>query len=247
MLKLLHGAEPFLWQAGRRGALLIHGFTGSPSEMRLLGEHLHRAEYTVFAPRLCGHGTTPEDMASTSWHHWYGSVLDAYHLLSSLCDEIVVIGLSMGGLLALELAVNQQVSKVISLSAPIYIAEKRLPWLPVAALFTSFVPKRRKPIAGIDSRYSVCYKRTPLKSVKSLLKLIRHVSGQLAQVTQPLLIVQSRAERTVVPASAQFIYDHVLTDCKKLVWLEKSGHIVTLDRERETVFAEIDQFLIETD
>ena len=247
MLKLLHGAEPFLWLAGKKGALLIHGFTGSPSEMRLLGEHLHKVGYTILAPRLCGHGTTPEDMASTSWNHWYSSVLDAYHLLASLCDEVIVIGLSMGGLLALELAVNQQVSKVISLSAPIYIAEKRLPWLPVVALFTNFVPKRRKIIAGLDARYSVCYKRTPLQSVKSLLQLIRHVSRQLPHVTQPLLIVQSRAEKTVVPASAQFIYDHVRTDCKKLVWLEKSGHIVTLDSERETVFAEIDQFLFETD
>lgn len=246
-MKVLHGAEPFLWPAGKKGALLIHGFTGSPSEMRLLGEHLHKEEYTVFAPRLCGHGTTPEDMASTSWNHWYSSVLDAYLLLTGMCDEIVVIGLSMGGLLALELAVNQQVSKVISLSAPIFIAEKRLPWLPVAALFTNFVPKRRKVIVGLDSRYSVCYKRTPLQSVKSLLKLIKHVRGQLAYVAQPLLIVQSRAEKTVVPASAQFIYDHALTDCKKLVWLEKSGHIVTLDSERETVFAEIDQFLLETD
>jgi carboxylesterase len=246
-LKVLHGAEPFFWPAGKKGVLLIHGFTGSPSEMRLLGEHLHKAEYTVLAPRLCGHGTTPEDMASTSWNHWYGSVLDAYHLLTAMCNEIIVIGLSMGGLLALELAVNQQVSKVVSLSAPIYLAEKRLPWLPLAALFTNFIPKRRKAIAGLDSRYSVCYKLTPLQSVKSLLKLIKHVRGQLSHMAQPLLIIQSRAEKTVVPASAQFIYDHVLTDCKKLVWLEKSGHLVTLDSERETVFAEIDQFLLETD
>ncbi len=246
-MKVLHGAEPFFWPAGKKGVLLIHGFTGSPSEMRLLGEHLHKEEYTVFAPRLCGHGTTPEDMASTSWNHWYGSVLDAYHLLNAMCDEIIVIGLSMGGLLALELAVNQQVSKVISLSAPIYLAEKRLPWLPLAALFTNYVPKRRKAIAGLDPRYSVCYRLTPLQSVKSLLKLIKHVRRQLSQVAQPLLIIQSRAEKTVVPASAQFIYDHVLTDCKKLVWLEKSGHLVTLDSEHETVFAEIDQFLLETD
>ncbi len=246
-MKVLTGAEPFLLFGGKKGALLIHGFTGSPSEMRLLGDHLHRENYTVMAPRLSGHGTTPEDMAGTCWQHWYSSVLDAYHLLAAYCDEIVVIGLSMGGLLALELAVNEIVSKIICLSVPIYIAEKRLPFLPFAALFADFIPKRRKAIAGLDRRYSVCYQRTPLKSVKSLLKLIEHVRGQLSHVTLPLLIVQSRVERTVVPASAQFIYDHVQAHPKKLVWLKKSGHIVTLDIERDKVFAEIDQFLTEND
>lgn len=247
LLKILPGAEPFLLPGSKKGALLIHGFTGSPSEMRLLGEHLHRENYTVLAPRLAGHGTTPEDMACTSWRHWYSSVLDAYYLLAAQCDEIVVIGLSMGGLLALELAVNESVQKVISLSAPIYIAEKRLPWLPVASLFANFVPRRRKPMAGVDACYSVCYQRTPLKSLKSLLELIGHVRGELDKVSQPLLIIQSRAEKTVVPKSAQFIYDHVLGEQKKIVWLKKSGHIVTLDMERETVFKEIDQFLTETD
>ena len=246
-MKILDGAEPFLWPGGRKGVLLIHGFTGSPSEMKLLGEHLHKADYTVLAPLLCGHGTTPEDLENTSWKHWYKSVLDAYQRLKLLCDEIIVIGLSMGGLLALELAFNHPVHKVVSLSTPIYIADKRLPWLPFVALFKKFVPKRRRTIAGVDPSYSVGYKQTPLRSVKSLLNLIRHVSERLTQVTQPLLIIQSRAEKTVMPASAQFIYDHTRTNYKKLVWLEKTGHIITLDSERETVFAEIDQFLLETD
>jgi carboxylesterase len=101
LLKILPGAEPFLLPGSKKGALLIHGFTGSPSEMRLLGEHLHRENYTVLAPRLAGHGTTPEDMACTSWRHWYGSGLDAYPFLAAPSGGNFLVWLFLCGLVAL--------------------------------------------------------------------------------------------------------------------------------------------------
>jgi carboxylesterase len=239
----MEGAEPFFLPGGESGVLLIHGFTGSPAEMGLLGEFLHKEGYTVLAPRLCGHGTTVEEMANTKWPHWYSSVEDAYHILKSICSRVAVVGLSMGGLLAFKLGTEYQVDKIVSLSTPIFIADKRLDMLPVYRMFRDFVPKKRKQFADIAPRYTVGYNSTPLSSLSSLLDLIRYIDMLLSTIHVPMLIIQGRQDHTVQPRSAEYIYDKVASDDKTLVWLEKSGHIITLDIEREQVFREVAEFL----
>ncbi|VBB07540.1 serine aminopeptidase s33 [Lucifera butyrica] len=242
-MAIIRGAEPFILPGGSRGALLIHGFTGAPSEMRLLGEFLHNKGFTVLAPRLCGHGTSPEEMARTQWPHWYSAVEDGFHILTGLCSEIVVVGLSMGGLLGLKLTAEYpSITKVVSLSTPIRIADKRLPLLPLYRVFRDYAPKKRRRLK-VDPFYSVCYETTPLKSLSSLLELIRHVDKLLPLIDRPALIMQSRVEHTVRPESAQHIYQRLGSKEKKLIWLEKSGHIVTLDVEKEQVFETIAEFL----
>ena len=242
-MSIMEGAEPFFFSGGDCGVLLIHGFTGSPAEVRLLGEFLHRKGYTVLAPRLCGHGTTVEDMANTKWPHWYSSVEDAYHILKARCTSIAVIGLSMGGLLAFKLTAEYQMNKIVSLSAPIFIADKRLDMLPVYRMFRAFVPKKRKVYVDIGPQYSVGYTATPLSSLSSLLELIEHTDSLLSTITVPLLIVQGHRDHTVEPRSAEYIFHKVASEEKHLLWLEKSGHLVTIDIEREYVFQKIAEFL----
>jgi carboxylesterase len=240
----MEGAEPFLLLGGDQGVLLIHGFTGSPAEVRLLGEYLHNKGFTVLAPRLCGHGTTVEEMSKTKWSHWYSAVEDSYHILKSLCKSIIVVGLSMGGLLALKLGAEYSVDKLVSLSTPIYIVDKRVNMLPMYRMFREYVPKKRKVFMDIDPLYSVGYNATPLSSLSSLVELIQHVDMLLPSITAPLLIIQARSEHTVQPRSASYIYDRVGSKEKKLTWLEKSGHIVTLDVDREQVFREITEWIM---
>lgn len=242
-MPIMKGAEPFLLPGGENGVILVHGFTGAPSEMRLTGEFLNNLGYTVLAPRLPGHGTTPEEMANTAWPHWYGNVEDGYHLLAGICSNVSAVGLSMGGLLTLKLASEYPINRLAVLSTPIYIAHQRLRLLPLYRMFTNFVPKKRKRLPGIGEDYSITYEATPLSSLASLLSLIKHIQVLLPSITVPTLIVQSPKEHTVKPESAQYIYDRLGSTEKKLVWLKKSGHIVTLDVERDTVFREISQFL----
>ncbi|XEQ94171.1 Carboxylesterase [Sporomusa carbonis] len=237
------GAEPFFLPGGEKGVLLVHGFTGSPSEMRLLGEYLNNLGYTVLAPRLPGHGITPEEMAKTVWPHWYGSVEDGYHFLTGVCSNIAAVGLSMGGLLTLKLGSEYPLSKLAVLSTPIYIANKRLKLLPVYRMFTNYVSKQRRRLPETGQLYSVSYDVTPLNSLASLLELIKHVDKLLPAITIPALVIQSKKEHTVKPESAQYIYDKLGSQEKQLVWLNKSGHIITLDMERDYVFQEISRFL----
>lgn len=239
----MEGAQPFFLPGDDRGVLLIHGFTGSPAEMGLLGESLHKEGYTVIAPRLCGHGTSVEEMANTKWPHWYSSVEDAYHMLKGICSSIAVVGLSMGGLLALKLGREYQIEKVVSLSTALFISDKRLHMLPLYRMFRDYAPKKRKKYADIPEKYTVCYDLTPLRCVGSLLELIQQVDELLPTVTSELLIMQGRQDHTVQPRSAQYIYDRVASKEKNIVWLEESGHVITIDIEREQVFTEVSKFL----
>ncbi|EAX46927.1 Carboxylesterase [Thermosinus carboxydivorans Nor1] len=241
-MAIIRGAEPFLLPGGDYGVLLVHGFTGSPAEMRLGGQYLHARGYTVLAPRLCGHGTNEREMRLTAWPHWYSAVEDGYHLLRGLCRKVAAVGLSMGGLLVLKLAAEYPVDKVVSLSAPIYLADRRLPLLPAYRLFRRYIPKKRKRY-DVDPIYTVGYDRMPLDCLTSLLELIKHVDKLLPVITAPALVIQSQAEHTVRPESARHIINRLGSVDKRLIWLGRSGHVVTLDVERDEVFAQIDAFL----
>src|SRR5271154_1300134 len=104
---ILPGAEPFSATGGAYGALVVHGFTGSPQSMRGLAEALAAAGHAVELPRLPGHGTAIEDMLTTGWEDWTATVQAAYRELAARCDQVVVAGLSMGGTLAIWLALQQ--------------------------------------------------------------------------------------------------------------------------------------------
>ncbi|MBP2633565.1 MAG: Carboxylesterase [Firmicutes bacterium] len=246
MAAILDGAEPFILSGGRRGVLLVHGFTGTPAEMFLLGKYLNKQGYTVLAPRLCGHGTNYAEMATTDWVNWYHSVCDGYYLLKSICEEIDVVGLSMGGILSLKLAMENKLNKVVTLSTPIHIANRGVDLLPpIEECAGKYVPKKRRKFSDVAQQYCISYDRTPIACVHHLLSVIKLVSEQLGQLKNRLLVVQSTNDHTVIPDSANFIYDNAGSEKKELLWLEESGHLVTLDLEREKVFEKIVNFLKE--
>ena len=118
---LIAGGESFFIKGGSSGVLLIHGFTGLPAELFLLGEFLNRQGFTVLCMRLAGHGTDENDLMRTTKGDWFNSVLDGLAILRGACDEIFVVGHSMGGLLTLKLASERDVAKIVTLAAPIFI------------------------------------------------------------------------------------------------------------------------------
>ena len=239
------GAEPFLLQGSSKGVLLIHGFTGSPSEMILLGNHLYKQGYTVLGVRLAGHGTTVEEMAHTSWREWYHSACDGYHLLRGICEEIYVVGLSMGALLAMQVGFNFPVKKVVSMSAPIFIAnERNLRFLPpLERSIGKYQRKNRRALPELAKRYNVSYAKMPLVCVHQLLDVIKDTKAILPDMKKPILIVQSENDHTVKAESGTYIYDNVGSEDKEFFKLELSGHLVTLDVEHDKLFSKIDEFL----
>ena len=103
-MPVMPGAESYSHDGNSTGVLLCHGFTGSPQSLRPWAEYLADAGLSVSLPRLPGHGTTWQEMARTRWEDWYAEVSRAFEELRGRSDQIFVMGLSMGGCLALRLA-----------------------------------------------------------------------------------------------------------------------------------------------
>ena len=238
--------EPFTFNAGESavGILLLHGWTGSPPEMQPLGAALAAQGWTVHGPLLPGHGTRPEDMLTVNERDWIAAAAAAYTALAAECETVFVGGLSMGGLLALDLGATlpRPPAGIIAMSAPIYITDWRRHLAPAAPLLTRFQPWSHKEAVRHDVDPTTAsrlwdYRRYPTISGHHIVRLMNRVRARLPQVRAPLLVMQGRQDRTVVPASAQYIYDHVASPDKTLVWWERSAHCITVDAERAAVWS----------
>lgn len=235
--------DPFYYQGNMEiGILLIHGFTGSPAEMRLLGNYLHQSGYTVYAPLLAGHGKTPEEMSRTDKEDWWKSVKEAYDFLKNDgYKKIIAIGLSMGGVLALKLAIEEKLLAVVPMNAPIFVHDKRMGWSRWLKYIKAYKVKTKKE-KHIEEHLA-SYDRTPIACVESLYSLIKEVKKSLAKVTIPIQVMQGKKDETVMFESANYIFEHVQSSENEIKWYEKSTHIMTLDREKEKVFEDILLFM----
>jgi carboxylesterase len=245
MTRLLAGGEPFLLSSGRIGCLLIHGFTGTPAEMRPLGIHLNEQGFTALGIRLFGHATRPADMIRARRGDWLADVEAGLDMLRGACDKVAAIGLSMGGLLALWAGSQAAVEAVVCLSTP--LAMPHSGQLRFARALSRLVPYVSKGIPDWHDPEAaaghVTYPVYPTRAAAELRDLIRDVRQTLPKVQVPLLVVQARGDRAVPPDSMAIILENVASADKQSLWLEDSGHVITRDRQRETVFATASAFL----
>ncbi len=232
---------------GDRGCLLLHGFTGTPLEMVPLAEALAQDGFTVHAARLAGHGTSPEELARTTREDWIGSARDAYHGLKARCQSVAVGGLSMGGAIALHLAATEDPAAVVTMATPVrlrpllhHLARAVRPVMPYVPVLVRVGPRSSEALA-----YRASYPRIPLGATGDLSVLFDRTRELLPQVRAPLLVVQGRRDWVVPPGSAEVICAQVSSEVRRLVWLTRSGHLVTLDRDREILFDEVRRFLSE--
>jgi carboxylesterase len=228
---------------GPRGALLIHGFAGTPPELRRLGELLAANGFRCHAPVLPGHGTTPQELEQTRWQDWAGCVAAAFDDLASECDHVVVAGQSMGGTLALDLAAHDlRVRAVASLAAPIWLSGPLAPLLP---LIKRVVRWHRAgddvdlwhPDA-VDELHS--YGLRPTRSINELRRLCAVVRNELPEIRAPVLVVHGERDRSIDPRCAREIARRLIgAEAVKLELLPRSGHAISVDVDRDTVNAEI--------
>jgi carboxylesterase len=237
-MPVLPGAEPYSHEGGPTGVLLCHGFTGCPQSLRPWAEHLAQAGLTVSLPRLPGHGTTWQEMARTRWEDWYAEVDRAFDELHATTDEIFVMGLSMGGCLALRLAeLHGPAVSGLVLVNPSVTAETKLFLL--APVLKLVVPT----LAGVASDIKkpgiteLAYDRVPVKAAATLHGLWRITQQQLGQVTQPVLVYRSPSDHVVGPANLEILRRALPASQLEVRECPDSYHVATLDNDAETIFA----------
>ena len=252
MPQIIPTAEPFfmLGDPSKPACLLVHGFTGTPKEMRWMGEYLHQRGHTCLGIRLTGHATQPEAMIRSRWTDWVASVEGGYHLLRGVSKDIFMIGLSMGGILSLLTCTWLPVQGVISLSAPARLPRDVPAWLlEFASLFVKSHPKTNGPPGSgwfdkVAYQEHVAYPRNPVRSAAELKKLMLEMHKALPQVTVPVLLMHSRDENYVTPENLETIYNGLVNVSDKTkLYITGSGHVLPRDASREQVFKAAVEFI----
>jgi carboxylesterase len=252
MNRIIPTAEPFflMGKPDKPACLLIHGFTGTPKEMRWMGEFLNQQGYTCLGVRLAGHATRPEDMVRSRWSDWTTSVEDGYHLLRGVCDRIFLIGLSMGGILALLMSTRLPVKGVVAMSTPHRLPVDYPLW--TMRLMSTFMKYRPKGSAEPGSGWfdptawtdHISYPQNPVRSGVELKLLILAMQRALPDVKVPVLLIHSKDDAYVVWENMEGIYQGLLnaSDKTKLT-ISGSGHVLPRDAARQQVFQSTLEFL----
>jgi len=196
--------------------------------------------------RLAGHGTTPEDMARTGWRDWVASAEEGLRELESLCEQVFVAGLSMGGLITLHLAAHHPLAGIVAMAAPAYITDWRFRFLPLAQYFIRWVtPDIESDLTDSEAEKRLSsYRVLPVRCIVSLGQLMRLARRELPQVKAPALIMQGEKDHHVPVDSARVIFEELGTAEKEIVWWPNSGHCITVDSEREAVWARAHEFIV---
>ncbi len=243
-ITILPGAEPFFAEGNKVGVLVSHGFTGSPQSMRFLAEGYAKAGYSVALPRLTGHGTSVEDMAQARSGQWVNDLASGLNWLKERCDTFFITGLSMGGTLTVVMAgiyagLFKGIIPINGLIHPNNPDMATIAFLPEAPAVLPAIGGDIKAPGGIE----LAYKGIPTPAIRELLALTAAANELLPRITCPALIITSREDHVVPPVNADYILNKLGSTDKRILWLENSYHVATLDNDKELILEESLKFV----
>lgn len=232
---VIQNAEEFHFPGNSIGVLISHGFTGTTQSMYYLGKRIAEQGYTVYGPRLAGHGTHSEDMEKATYQDWITNMETGLKKLTETCSEIFVAGLSMGGTLTLYLAERHpKISGIIVINAATELPDMQ-------DYYRELINKDVRFVEGIGSDIKqegieeLAYEQTPVKAMGELVALMDIVKRDLNKITAPAIIFSSTVDHVVPPENSKEIHKNISSDEKNLVRLENSYHVATLDHDKDII------------
>lgn len=250
--------DPFDFVGGADdvGVVCIHGFTGSPYEMRYLGQALAADGMSVRGPALPGHNTSLDDLDGTRWEDWAGAVEAEVRMMCDRHRRVAVVGQSLGGLLALHVAaaLGDRLSAVVSLAAPLWLdglGGRVARWLTSPHQTTRervlrWAPRLPK-LGGSDvldaaaKAENPSYRAVPTRALGELLAFMPVVDAELPQIAAPLLVIHGSHDHTA-PVDCALRIAH-RARARRLRILPRSYHLIAIDVERDLVAAEVRTFI----
>jgi carboxylesterase len=243
---------PFEAAGGPDAVLCLHGLTSTPYELRPICEALAHAGHAVLAPRIVGHGTTPEMLAHTRWPDWLATARRAFDRLAAEHRQVYVVGLSLGSLLGLVVAQERgaRVAGVVAMAPPL-----RFKWREQAALSVvrrlpgaELLPDSRKKTGPDVSDPAVAatmpgYDRIPLVAAASMLQGQRDALDRASRLSCPVLVLHGRHDHVAPVSNARRLYEALGTPHKRLVVYPASWHILPLDVDHEAVVRDVTAFV----
>jgi carboxylesterase len=235
-------------------ALLIHGLTGTPYEMRYLGERLADRGVRVRGVKLAGHAAQPEELGAAGYDNWYESAVNGLEELRQYGEPIVVVGLSMGAVLSARLAADQGESVAgLALLAPAFFlpASTSIALRGLRGVLGSITERIYLFNPGASDIHDAAARSVhpncrlmPLSAPMKLLDLSALVRPMLSRITQPALVMHARRDHTCpMRKNVDYVMKHLGSAEKRAVELDESYHVITVDSEKERVVDEVAGFV----
>ena len=228
------GTEEIYVENGNEAVLLLHGLTANPYTLREVADHYIKNGYTVYAPVIKGHGTSVFDLEKTNYLDWRNSAEQAYDKLAKNHSKIYVVGISLGGLLALDLASDHDVKGVVVVNTPIKLKSELTELLPLIYLVSPYSIRGLFSLEELPIATELkLYDSLPLKSVAQLVSYVEFIKPKLKNINAKILVVQSAKDDLVEPESATFILNNVNSKNRDLLILKNSTHINIFKEDQE--------------
>jgi esterase/lipase/1-acyl-sn-glycerol-3-phosphate acyltransferase len=243
---------PFLVRGKTKkvGILLSHGYMAAPLEVKQLAYFLGKMGYWVYVPRLKGHGTSPDDLATRSYHDWMRSVDRGYAIISSLCRRVVVGGFSTGAGLALDLAArSNRIAGVFAVAAPMTLVDFSSKFAPAVDMWNRIMDRaykvgpKKEFVENKPENPHINYLRNPISGVREIERLMNDLEPKLPNLTMPTLIVQSRRDPVVDPKGSKKIFELIGTNEKEYILFNFDRHGILLGDGAEKVYRAIGDFI----
>jgi len=232
------------------GILLVHGYMAAPMEVRALAEYLGSKGYWVYAPRLTGHGTSPEDLAGRKYIEWVENVEEGYCILENTCNRVVAGGFSTGAGLVLDLCTRVQgLAGVFAISPPFKLQDFSSRFVPAVSLWNKLMIRmnvesaRKEFIENRPENPHINYVKNPVSGIKELDRLMDQLEHKVADITIPTLIVQSFGDPVVNPDGAMKIFKLIGSKKKELLMVNTERHGIINGDGSDRIFKAIGEFV----
>jgi carboxylesterase len=242
-IAVMPGAEAWSAAGGPNGALVLHGFTGCPQSMRGLAQAFADAGFTVELPRLPGHGTSIDDLGTTTFADWSGEAERAYEALAGRCERVVVAGLSMGGTLAVWLATrHDDIAGLILVNGAVAAvdANVREGLAQLVAQGVERIPGPGNDVAE-PGQVELAYTEQGTAQLLSLLEALDALEPAVPGIHCPSLVITSEQDHVVPPAASDH-YATLVGGPVETMRLTRSFHVATIDYERADIEARAVEF-----
>jgi esterase/lipase/1-acyl-sn-glycerol-3-phosphate acyltransferase len=232
------------------GIVLVHGFLAAPREVQGLADYLARLGVWVYAVRLKGHATSPEDLAHRSAEEWRDSVDAGYAALGHICDRVMVGGFSFGGGLALECAARlPDVAGVFAICPPMRLQDLSSRFAPTVAAWNRIMDfihvqaGKREFVQIAPEHPDINYNRIPVAGLVELERFMKGLEPRLASISAPALVIQSQGDPVVDPDGTRELFEQIGSEQKRYRLFDFERHGILSGSGAEQVYGAVGEFV----
>lgn len=226
------------------GVLFLHGFSGGPYEVQPFADYvIEKTDWEVHIPTFSGHGEAENlMMKGYKAEHWMMEAEMSYRQLAKQVDEVIVVGFSMGGVIAMYLAIRYPVKKLVLLSAAAkYIHPPQL--IKDIRLITQDVFQKKLQENELFVRYKYKFKNVPLSATVEFMKVVQKIAPYIEHIKCPTFIVQGLLDGIVPSATAYFLFEQIQAEQKQIYISQCGKHHICFSDDSQQWFGEVFEFL----